>query len=535
MNRRKGTLAGNPLLIGAVTTLIVIVAVYISYNANNGLPFAPTYKISVELPNAANLEKGNEVRIGGTRVGIVEKLVPQQKANGTDVAIAVLKLEKNIAPLPANTKAIVQLVSSIGLKFLQLERGNSRKTIPEGGTIPVSQTREPVNIDELFDMFNKKTRNANQINLTSFGSGFAGRGLGLNETLKELLPLVNNLTPVMRTLASPKTALGPFWEALDRAAKETAPVAEGNGRFFKDIDTFFSAWAGVSPEVEESIQRGSSALKTAIYSLPYEAPFVRKSTEFMRLLRPSAKLLRSAAPPLAEAFHAGAVNFKRAKSLNNVIASSAEATQSFAESPIVTLALEDFTRTAKLGNPVLESLALEQTKCNYITLLFRNVSSIFSESIGVGTLARVSAVLPPEGPGNEGYPASGLANGPSTERAQSGQLFDSNHVHYNPYPNAGSGSTPICEAGNEQYEATTGVAEIGHTEVSGTEAEETHRSENLFGRTYPEATLKDLGLKGTSTGKGKSTGKGTSTGKGKGKGASTGKGKGKSKSTGGGK
>ena len=47
MNRRRGSsLAGSPLLIGAITTLIVIVAVFLSYNANNGLPFVPTYNCS---------------------------------------------------------------------------------------------------------------------------------------------------------------------------------------------------------------------------------------------------------------------------------------------------------------------------------------------------------------------------------------------------------------------------------------------------------------------------------------------------------
>ena len=49
--RRSSSIAGSPLLIGAVTTLIVVVAVYLSYNANNGLPFVPTYNIKVELPS----------------------------------------------------------------------------------------------------------------------------------------------------------------------------------------------------------------------------------------------------------------------------------------------------------------------------------------------------------------------------------------------------------------------------------------------------------------------------------------------------
>ena len=57
---------------GAVTLLVAIVAVFLSYNANSGLPFVPTYDLKAELPNAANLVAGNEVRIGGARVGVID-------------------------------------------------------------------------------------------------------------------------------------------------------------------------------------------------------------------------------------------------------------------------------------------------------------------------------------------------------------------------------------------------------------------------------------------------------------------------------
>ena len=53
MTRRGvGALAASPTLVGAITTLIVILAVFLAYNANNGLPFVPSYRISVEVPNA---------------------------------------------------------------------------------------------------------------------------------------------------------------------------------------------------------------------------------------------------------------------------------------------------------------------------------------------------------------------------------------------------------------------------------------------------------------------------------------------------
>jgi hypothetical protein len=52
----------SPVLVGAVTVLIVIVGVYLAYNANKGLPFVPTYDLQAELPNGQKLIAGNEIR-----------------------------------------------------------------------------------------------------------------------------------------------------------------------------------------------------------------------------------------------------------------------------------------------------------------------------------------------------------------------------------------------------------------------------------------------------------------------------------------
>ena len=56
------------MLIGAATTLVIIVAVFLAYNANKGLPFVPTYQLKADVPERrSNLVRGNEVRIGGAR------------------------------------------------------------------------------------------------------------------------------------------------------------------------------------------------------------------------------------------------------------------------------------------------------------------------------------------------------------------------------------------------------------------------------------------------------------------------------------
>ena len=87
-----------------------------------------------------------------------------------------------------------------------------------------------MNIDELFNMFDKPTRTAIKINTNNFGDGLAGRGLGLNNTIAELRPLVTNAVPVLHNLAAPQTGLRELFIALERVAAQSAPVAEAAGQ-----------------------------------------------------------------------------------------------------------------------------------------------------------------------------------------------------------------------------------------------------------------------------------------------------------------
>src|SRR3954463_12522461 len=112
MSRRRqaaGAIVASPVLVGAVTVLVAIVAVFIAYGANSGLPFVPTYDLKVQLPSGAKLVKGNEVRVGGFRVGAVEQIgatrvnPPPRGGNAPEnkerVAVVALKLEKPVEPL----------------------------------------------------------------------------------------------------------------------------------------------------------------------------------------------------------------------------------------------------------------------------------------------------------------------------------------------------------------------------------------------------------------------------------------------------
>src|SRR5205807_3917013 len=66
MRRSRGpSVASNPIVIGAITVLVTIVAVTLAYNATVGLPFVPSYNLHVQIANASELQKGDQASIGG--------------------------------------------------------------------------------------------------------------------------------------------------------------------------------------------------------------------------------------------------------------------------------------------------------------------------------------------------------------------------------------------------------------------------------------------------------------------------------------
>ena len=117
--RRASSIAANPVLIGAATTLVVIVAVFLAYNANEGLPFVPTYQLQAEVPDAANLVKGNDVRIAGTRVGTVTTIAPQKHSDGSVTAVLTLKMQTSVKPLPKDSTVLIRPRSALGLKYVE--------------------------------------------------------------------------------------------------------------------------------------------------------------------------------------------------------------------------------------------------------------------------------------------------------------------------------------------------------------------------------------------------------------------------------
>jgi len=435
-------------MVGAVTTLIVILAVFLAYNANNGLPFVPSYRISVQVPNAETLVAGNDVRVAGVRVGFVEEVVPVQHSNGRVTAKADLKLDKNVEPIPKGSTVVVRAQSALGLKYLEIDRSNNSKGYAEGSTLPLTAAHpRPVEYDQVLSTFDGRTRSAIRQNLVQFGAVLAGRGPQVNAALGQLRPLLRRLEPVARNLASSKTGLARFFREAGHAAAEVAPVAETQAHMFVSLDTTFGALASVArPFIQDTISETPPTFDTLIRTSPRISTFLRHNAALFADLRPGVHALNQTSPEIASALETGAQVLPEAPSLNAQLAPTAESLERFSENPDVQGGISRSTQAANFLTPTLRFVTPAQSVCNYGSLLLGNAASLLSVGDGIGTTQRFLVMSAGVGPNNENSPSSKPANGGSGSS-------DANFLHSNPYPNTASpGQHPReCEAGNEEY------------------------------------------------------------------------------------
>jgi ABC-type transporter Mla subunit MlaD len=465
---RPAALTASPVLVGAVTILVTIVAVFLSYNANSGLPFVPTYDLRANLPNAAQLVEGFEVRIGGARVGVISDIDPGQREDGSTYAQVTMKLDKEIEPLPEGTKLRVRPRSALGLKYIEVTPGQSEQGLQPGSVIGVERVQTAVELDEVLNMFDAPARVGSRNSFDGYGGGLAGRGQDVNTAIEALVPLLRDLEPVARNLSSRETRIDRFFGELADAAEEAAPVAEQQASLFVNLDISFTALASIArPYLQETISESPISEEVAIRDFPRQRPFLRNNTALFRELRPGVATLPHSAPILADAFVAGSEVLPRTEQMNEDLADVFEALADFSEDPLVRQGVDQLTRLSSSLRPTLRFLTPAQTVCNYATIWFRNAASLLSDGDPNGTWQRFQVVAAPTlrssnvfGPNNEGFPSNAPADGPQVE----------NHLHVNPYPNtAAPGQTRECEGGNEPF--ARGQTVIGN--VPGNQGTET--------------------------------------------------------------
>jgi virulence factor Mce-like protein len=390
-NRGASSVLSNPVLVGAVTVLVVIVAVFLAYNANKGLPFVPTVELETVVPDAYKLVAGNEVREGGFRIGVVNEIKPRKLPDGSAGAVLSLKLDKKASPIQADSKVRIRPRSALGLKYVEFDRGTAKDTLADGDTITVDDKALTIELEDFFNIFDSKTRANVQANLEGYGNGFAGRGASLNQAFASLPQLFADLPPVMRVLADPDTKLARFFKELGDAARISAPDAEliADG-FAAGADTFEAL--GRDPEaLKATIEKSPGTLAVGTESFRAQRPFLRDLALVSADLRGVAKELRGTAPPLTDALRTGIAPLRRTPALNRRLGDTLQALDDLTSNPGTDRAITGLVATMTTLNPQLRYLGPYVTVCNYWNYWWTFLADHLTDEEGTGTIQRIQA------------------------------------------------------------------------------------------------------------------------------------------------
>ncbi len=435
---RLGRLLGNPLINGLVAIALIVAAVVISYSAENGLPFVPTYKLSVDIPDAAQLTKNSDVRIGGTRVGQVLQIDAMPGTHGRPpFARLSLSLDQGVGPLPADTTVVMRLGSLLGGKYIELQPGHAQRTIPSGGHLSLSHARTLVEVDDALRVFDPPTARALQKAIIGLGDSFTGEGDATNQAITNVSALLPPLDAVLGTLGDPGTQLGRFVRSTASTAGTLAPVSAQLADLFGQAGHTLAAVAAAGDSLGADLDALPGTETTGTVALRHLTPVLAQAAALVRALRPAGRLLPPATGALDGIVRLATPVARHIPSAVPPLNGALNAAQRFGTDPASTGALKvlgtndlgSFGGSLFLGlGAILRSVASAQLGCNTATVWISNLSSSVSEGDASGSWIRVLPIFEEDQSLQQSAPASDL--------------------HDNPYPVQTAGD---CQSGNEPY------------------------------------------------------------------------------------
>jgi ABC-type transporter Mla subunit MlaD len=453
MTRRpNASMAASPVLIGSIAVLIVVVAVILAYNANKGLPFVPSLDVQVQANNALSLGRGGEVREGGTRVGFVEEVRSVKLPNGEAAAEFDLKLDKSVGDVPVDTTFTIRPRSPLGLKYLEMDRGNSDTSVRQGHTFPATATTLPVEIDDFNRIYDEKTRQGVRRNTEGFGNTFAGRGMALNDTIGELPRLFGLIYPVTRNLADPRTRIGRFFRELADAARIVEPLSDKQADLFTRSANTFEAISRDTEALKETISRSHPLFSTGQRSFPVQRPFLTESARLARAMRPVAAELRPTLPLINPALARGIPVTRKSVEFYEDLKPTLTSLRDLSSHPASGIALRALGGLTKTLQPQLKFLGPFQTVCNYWNYWWTFLGEHLSAESGQGFSQRSeskSAAPQTNNTGSMGAYEPANGQGYNEGMARRGSNY---HLHSTPYNHAiTDDGRADCENGQRGY------------------------------------------------------------------------------------
>jgi ABC-type transporter Mla subunit MlaD len=174
MKRRRGEKGMSPFAAGAIVIAIVAIITYLVFG--NDIPFTTPYQVKAVVANAQNIKTRSPVRIAGVNVGQVQKV---ERNDDSSTAVVTLAIDDHFLPIYKDAELKIRpRIFLEGNFFVDLQPGTpGAGKIPDNGTIPITQTAGPVQLDQVLTTLQSGTRKDLQTLITGYGYALNGKPL----------------------------------------------------------------------------------------------------------------------------------------------------------------------------------------------------------------------------------------------------------------------------------------------------------------------------------------------------------------------
>jgi len=202
-------------VLGALLAVLAVVAIIVLSTGGSS-----EYKLIFQ--NAGQLVKGDDVQIGGRRIGGVKDIL----LTDDNQAEVVISVDKPYAPLHEGTTATIRLTSLSGVanRYIALAPGpNNAPKIHDGGQLGVEKTTSVVDLDQLFNTLDPRTRRGLQQFIQGSATQYEGQGENVNASARYFNPFLSTTDQLVKELARDQVTLE---RAIVAGASVTSALAQ---------------------------------------------------------------------------------------------------------------------------------------------------------------------------------------------------------------------------------------------------------------------------------------------------------------------
>ncbi len=294
--------------VGVVGTVCVAALIALTLLGTSAGGSNSGYSVRAIFDDAGNLIGGENVKIGGVKVGTVGSVTPTPQAQ----AAVVLHIDNpGFQDFRADASCTIRPQGLIGEKFVDCLPTQPRvegtplppplHKIPGGHEgegeylLPVQNTHSPVDVDLLGDINRLPERQRLTIIINEFGAGLAGRGSDLSTVIRRANPALQELDKVLAILANQNHLLAKLAVDSDQALQPLARVRKQFAEFFAQSATVAQASANHPRALEENLAKFPAFLRQL-------GPSQERIQRFAKETIPVFTDLGIAAPAINQAF-----------------------------------------------------------------------------------------------------------------------------------------------------------------------------------------------------------------------------------------